>query len=226
MVWAGTTLTLVLIKPHVFTYFWLHWPTLMENVDYSCGIFAGLMTSTCVVLLFIPNVIKEYLDFMSMGLTAPWLNSTIGSFLRLIFGYDLVWLIYLPMVLGLIWFAWYWHNHHDNWKWDEAMPILLIVSGATSSWAWLYDAIFVIPAIIYITWLLINRWQYIHSLKRMGIILLFILYLVISGLIILGRNMIFPYPHSLWWFSTSLLLIFVGMDRLSNSNEQHPALNH
>ena len=160
---------------------------------------------------------------MSKGLTTPWLNSTIGSFIRLKFGYDLVWLIYLPMVLGLIWFVWYWFSHHRSWNWGEAMPNLLIASIATTPWAWLYDSIFVIPAILYIASLLSQRWEKLQSKRRIGIMMFFLFYQLICAVITIDRGKIFPYPHNLWWFSSFLWICAVAFIKLSKASERHPS---
>src|SRR4030042_822114 len=170
--WAGTTLSLVLIKPqntYLFLVALVVWILVEKQWMVLFGASVGLVISTSVVLLFIPDVIEKYITLMSMNPTAPWLNATIGSFLRLKLGFDQVWLIYLPIVLGLIWFVWYWLSNRNSWNWDEAIPYLLVASAATTPFGWLLDIILVIPAIIYITWRIFYRWKEVQHAQRIGI---------------------------------------------------------
>jgi hypothetical protein len=71
-----------------------------------------------------------------------------GGALRLIFGMQHAWLQYLPCVAGIVWFVWYWAKHGHNWSWSEHMPLLLVVSVASSPYCWFHDFILVLPAFI------------------------------------------------------------------------------
>ena len=226
--WAGTTLSLMLIKPqniYLFLVALVVWVLVEKRWMVLLGAFISLAISTGITLIFIPSVFKDYLELMSMGRTDPWLNATIGSFIRLRFGYDLVWLIYLPIIPGLIWFFLYWVSHHNNWNWDKAMPYLLLISAVTSPWGWLLDITLSIPAIIYITFRLIYGWKQIKSAQHRSILVLLFIYAIVTEVMTFQRGMLFPYAHNLWWYSTFLLICFIGLDRFSRIEEQEPTLN-
>jgi hypothetical protein len=159
---------------------------------------------------------------MSMSPTAPWLNATIGSFLRLKYGYGLVWLIYLPIIPGLIWLLWYWIRNHHSWNWDKAVPNLLIVSAVTTPWGWFLDLTLIIPSILYITNQSIYGWNQIKLVQRSGILSFLSLYLIMNAIITFDNGRLFIYPHDLWWFSSFLLICFVGLGRFSRVYEKYP----
>jgi hypothetical protein len=226
--WTGTTISLVLIKPHntyLFLLALVVWVLVEKRWELLLGAIVSIIVSISITLIFIPNIFVKYMVLISTGITNSWLNATLGSILRLKFGYDLVWLIYIPIIPGLIWFFWYWFTHYRSWNWDTAVPILLIISALTTPWGWLLDLTLVIPVIVYLVWRLMYGWKFITNIKRSGILVLFFLYIVVTSVIILERGKIFTYPHDLWWFSTFLLIIFVGMDRFSIINERYHAQN-
>ena len=178
-----------------------------------------------VVLILVPSVIKEYLTLMSANPTSPWLNTTIGSFLRLEFGYDLVWLIYLPLPLGVIWLVWFWIKNHATWNWEKVLPILLIVSAVTTPFGWLLDITLVIPAILYAINSSISRWNQIKQGQRIGIMSIFFLYLAVIAFMTYENGKLINQAHQLWWFSTFLLICFVGLDKFSRVKDQPPFEN-
>lgn len=74
--------------------------------------------------------------------------SGIGGALRLLFGPERAWLQYLPCLAGIVWFAAYWARHRRAWRWEEHLPLLLLVSVATSPYCWFHDFVLALPAFI------------------------------------------------------------------------------
>jgi hypothetical protein len=72
----------------------------------------------------------------------------IGGALRSVFGWQHVWLQFLPSAIGAIWFLFYWKQHRRRWEWQERLPLLLIVSVCTSPYCWYHDFILILPALI------------------------------------------------------------------------------
>src|SRR5207253_9225709 len=59
-----------------------------------------------------------------------------------------LWVRYIPPALTLIWFIFYWRKQRIDWNWTEQMPLLLLVSQATTVFAWVWDQIILLPALI------------------------------------------------------------------------------
>ena len=71
-----------------------------------------------------------------INLPPRWATPTIGGTLRYFLGADKVWLQFVPTVLGVTWFCFYWLKERLTWNWPEQMPILVAVSVLTTSYGW------------------------------------------------------------------------------------------
>jgi hypothetical protein len=72
----------------------------------------------------------------------------VGGALRSIFGFQHGWLQFLPMAVGLPWFAQYWMNNRREWSWEKHLPMVLLVSIGTAPYFWAHDFILAVPALI------------------------------------------------------------------------------
>lgn len=72
----------------------------------------------------------------------------VGGALRSLFGMQFVWLQFLPTLVGAAWLVFYWRKHRNAWKWEERIPMLLLVSVATAPYSWNHDYILVLPAFV------------------------------------------------------------------------------
>jgi hypothetical protein len=80
--------------------------------------------------------------------TALNVSCGLGGALRVVFGAQHVWLQFLPCLLGLAWFFYYWARHGKRWNWQVHLPLLLVVSVSTSPYCWNHDFILIMPALI------------------------------------------------------------------------------
>lgn len=148
---AGAFLALMAVKPQI-TY--LLWPALLLWVlgerqwRVAVGSAGGLLAALGVAVIFNSNVIGDYVYALQTNPPADWATPTIGGYLRLIFGTNHFWLQFVPPVVGFGWFIYYWWKHRQNWNWLETMPWLLLVSVLTASYAWTYDHVVLIPAVL------------------------------------------------------------------------------
>ena len=78
-------------------------------------------------------------------------DSYIGGVAARRFGWQKSWLQFLPSALGLAWFAFYWPRVRRAWRWEEQMPLLLLVSLLTTAYGWPFDLVILLPAVIQIT---------------------------------------------------------------------------
>ena len=149
---AGLVLPLVAIKPHLASFFWLalaasalrkkSWQTI------ASGVISGTL-ATLVPFLLSPSIFHDYLELL-VKLEPPsrWATPTLGKALGAFLGVNDVLVSYLPFLCGLVWFSFHWKRYRNNWNWTEQMPLILLVSQATSVFAWTFDQIILLPALI------------------------------------------------------------------------------
>ncbi len=148
---AGAATVLLAIKPHLAYLVWA--AILCDSIArrrvamIAGGITAGI-ASTLAALAVDPQLLSQYADAMAHRPPSQWLSPTIGSLLRLAFGEELFRLQFVPVILGVAWFAWYWRRSGANWNWTEQLPLLLLVSFITAPYgAWPFDLPMLLPAI-------------------------------------------------------------------------------
>lgn len=148
---AGAATVLVAIKPHLAYLLWAgiavdalargRWRVLVG------GAITGIVCAA-LPLLFNPQVWHQYADAMGNRPPAQWASPTLGTLLRITFGAEHFRLQFVPVTLGLAWFAWYrWHRRAD-WNWREQLPLVLLVSFTTTPYgAWPFDLVLLLPAV-------------------------------------------------------------------------------
>ena len=145
---AGACLLLFGLKPHLLYLVLLavllwsvqqrKWP-----VPISAALSAGVASLVAIA------VNREVLGFFrgSVGAALDY-SCGVGGALRAIFGAQHVWLQFVPCGFGLMWFSWYWMRHRTAWRWEERMPLLLLVSISSAAYFWAHDFVLAIPAMI------------------------------------------------------------------------------
>ena len=112
------------------------------------------------------------------------------------------WLESLPTLAGLAWLGYYWHRHKAQWQWPEALPSVLLVSVTTSFFAWTYDQVVFLPAIIQgASWLVRQRLPWYQSIAAL-------LYVAID--LAHGAMRVFV-AEELWyfWLAPALLVAYL-----------------
>ncbi|MCC7352702.1 MAG: DUF2029 domain-containing protein [Anaerolineae bacterium] len=153
---AGACSVLVAIKPHLLYLFWLalllwivrqrRWPVL------GGGLLAGAV-ATAIPVLINPSVLGYYLDNWASRPPGQWATPTLGTLLRMLSSKplavnDSLWPLFVPILLGLLWFIPHWWRHRDAWDWAEQTPLLLLVSFVTAPFGWVLDQVVLLPAAI------------------------------------------------------------------------------
>jgi hypothetical protein len=151
---AGVSTTLISVKPHLLYLFWIGlilwmWRHRRWRVAFG-AITAGLVVAVIPVILD-PWVYYEFIQMYRfpgrstpLELPAP----SLGSLLTLYVPHGKVPIQFLPPLLGALWFIWHWTRYKDRWDWSEQMPMILMVSLTMSPYAWTYDQVILLPAII------------------------------------------------------------------------------
>ncbi|MBM3981854.1 MAG: DUF2029 domain-containing protein [Planctomycetes bacterium] len=147
---AGVATVLLAIKPHLA---YLVWAGLaVDAVAHGrWRVLAGgaLTGLACAVLpmAFNPQVWHQYADAMGNRPPAQWASPTLGTLLRMAFGEELFRLQFVPVALGLAWFAWFRWLARAGWNWFDRLPLVLLVSFVTTPYgAWPFDMVLLLPA--------------------------------------------------------------------------------
>ncbi len=146
--WAGVVLWGLGAKPHLLYLVFLAillWA--VQNRVWSMLAGAMLSYGTAIAVAIAGNA--NSVHYLSSSVKAALeISCGIGGVLRLIFGVQHQWLQFLPCLVGLAWFAWYWARHGREWDWGEHLPFLLIVSVASSPYCWFHDFVLILPAVM------------------------------------------------------------------------------
>jgi len=139
---AGSLLSLTLVKPQLLLLVWLAfglWWFRERRWAMFASVVSAVTLLTGVALVFDSRILTHYLDLVR----TPYLSlnpSAMAAGLRNLFGTrNTYWMQFVPTVLGIIWFAFYWHKHSHIWNWTERMPALVAASILTTAYGWLFD---------------------------------------------------------------------------------------
>ena len=151
---AGACAVLISIKPQLC---YLFWPTLLLWIWHEqqwrilFGMLVAAATVAVIPVAFNPEIYSAYFNlYTAQGVTTPfdWAAPTLGNALRAWLSPNRSALQFAPIAVGLAWFAWYWRRHKVAWNWTEHLPMLLLVSVSTSAYAWTFDQIVLLPALM------------------------------------------------------------------------------
>ena len=150
--WAGAGLVLIMLKPQLF---YLLWPALglwvIFQRRWKLVISGAIVWLSATILLHLvnPQLWRQYINAALAYPYDQWATPTIGSYLRYYWwGLDNFWIQYLPACFALTWTIVHVIKHRHHWVWHEQLPALLLVSLLSSPYAWTYDQVLILPAII------------------------------------------------------------------------------
>ncbi len=149
---AGVAAVLLSTKPHLA---YLLWVAMLADAlarrrvsMLAAGVGVGLVTAL-LPLLTNPHVYAQYFAAMRDYPPAEWVSLTLGTLLRVAFGSQHFGLQFVPVVLGLAWFAWHWWPRRRTWDWAAEVPTLLLVSFLTSPYgAWHFDLVLLLVVVL------------------------------------------------------------------------------
>jgi hypothetical protein len=154
--WLAMSASLLILttKPHLLYLFWIVWPLwLFEKRPWRFIVIAALMGAGAVLLplLFNPRIYSEYFAlYGTAGILKPmdWPAPTLRNAIRILMDVDHSWLQLAPTALASAWVVCYWYRRKQAWRWHEQLPLLSVVSVASSFFVWTYDQVVLVPAII------------------------------------------------------------------------------
>lgn len=217
---AGAATLLIAVKPHLLYLFWivlLLWALDRRRWSVLLGAGTAMGGATAVTMLMTPTILEQYVRGVLVHSPSYWLTPSLGSLVRAIFGWEQVWLAFVPAVVAALWFLWYWQRHQRAWAWLEEMPLLLFVSLITTPYRWSHDQVVLLPAILQATiWLS-------HSRRRSVIILSTLIYVAISAFALLP--ILPPGDHWRFWMTPALFLLYLGLRRyIEELSQNDPSL--
>jgi hypothetical protein len=149
---AGVSSLLIAIKPQLLYLFWVAlalWAIRGRRWALLTAVPAAVAAASLLPLLIRPTIFADYIQqfYVARLLANP--SPTLGTLLRSSPILSARWLQFVPSMIGLLWFLWYWNNRED-WRWSAEIPLLLLVSIVTTSYGWLFDQVTLLPAVFQI----------------------------------------------------------------------------
>jgi hypothetical protein len=215
---AGAATVLVAIKPHLAYLLWVG--LAVDSVLYRRwrvivgGAATGLLCAA-VPLLANPHVWHQYVEAMTQRPPSQWLSPTFGTVLRWIFGPEYFRLQFVPMLAGLLIFAWYRYRFRSHWNWHEQFPVVLVLSFVTAPYgAWPFDMVLLLPVVMVLIVRSLDSWASASSRGVMAGLVA-----VNGGCLVLNMLKI----GSFWflWVSPALGLLY-AFGRYGESNRDKP----
>ncbi len=206
-VWAGAFGLLVALKPHLVFLFWpalLLWVLRERRWRVLWGLGLALTGAMVLALGFDTQVLRHYYELW-IETRVVWEEiPTLGGVLSLSIGHGQHWLAYVPTIGAAIWFALRWVRDGREWQWFEQMPLLLLVSVASTPYTWFFDQVVLLPAVLQA----MARVSAEPLGKWLGPALAYIGINVLTLAMILAHRTLFWYA---WTASSWLLLYLVTM---------------
>jgi hypothetical protein len=202
---VGFFASLTAIKPQLMYLFLvavITWALSRKNWAVILGFGLSLILETFIASWMNPALIPQYLIALWDYPPTNWATPTLGYYLRLIFGENLFWLQFIPSILGLAWFFYYWLKHKNFWDWKREFPLLILVSVVTSSYTWIHDQVVLIPVLM-----LILIWVLQAGLIWKKILISFVYIVINLSYLILH----FKWDDSIFlWMGIILLILYLS----------------
>ena len=170
--WAGACLFLTTLKPHLTFLVWvalLLWSIARRTVKTVAVLASVTVLASLAATVLDRQVFEQYFALLTNGGVLRELTPTISGLLRLALGryYPLQ---ALPGLLALLWLFFHWRRSEARWQWRQEMPMLLLVSLLTVSYAWFFDQVTLLPCVFQATaWAVTSRGP-----ARIGLALLYL----------------------------------------------------
>ncbi|MCU0485345.1 MAG: DUF2029 domain-containing protein [Anaerolineales bacterium] len=150
---AGMLAVLITIKPQVFYLFYpalLVWTLHSRRWGFLLGSGFSFTLGLLLAGLYYPDIISGYLSALLTYPPSHWMTPTLGYWLRHFLGFEKFWLQFVPTLPVLVWCAAYTYQKRSTWQWSQEIPLLILVSFATSAYTWTHDQVIYIIPFLYV----------------------------------------------------------------------------
>lgn len=148
---AGAGAALLALKPQLVYLFWVALP-LWALVHRRWALLGGAAAILCLMTIISitqnPTIIGDYRAAVASHPPFEYATPTLGTALRLLFGRERHWLQFAPTALGLVWGLAYCLPRLRSWRWEEELPLLVLLSLFSTAYGWRYDQILLLPALL------------------------------------------------------------------------------
>jgi hypothetical protein len=148
---AGISLWLCALKPHLFLAFGvvlLAWVLVSRSYKILAGAAVALAASCAAIYCIDPAVWNQYAQMMRTYGIEKEPIPCLSVMLRLWISPQVMWLQYLPAVLGCAWALGYFWTRRHAWDWMKDGSPLMLVSLLTAPYCWIFDECLAIPALL------------------------------------------------------------------------------
>jgi hypothetical protein len=198
---AGVALLLPFAKPHVLSLFWfalLFWLIDGRRRTVAVGFGTALLTATGIALLFDPSILQHYRALVKEAAIGYEFIPALSGVLRLLFFRRVFWAQFIPMIVGLVWAAWFVNRNRDHWDWRRHSPILLVVSLLTTPYAWLTDEVVLLPAMLQgLAFVYVSRGN-----MKITTRLVLLVFASLDGLLLLILRFKIPFSTGIYFWSS------------------------
>lgn len=198
---AGATLILPFAKPHLLALFWFalfFWVVVRKRREIALGFAVALTAASGLALLFDPHVFEHYREMLYQASIGYEFIPALSGVLRLLFFRREFWVQFIPMVCGLVWWAWFLVRNRCAWNWRRHGPLLLVVSVLTTPYAWLTDEVVLLPAILQAA-----VWVYqTRATMKIGTRLALLTFILLDVLLLLILKSKIPFATGIYFWSS------------------------
>jgi hypothetical protein len=148
---AGMSLWFCLLKPHLFIPFgvvMLFWIIVSRTFRTLLGTLFAVAVSGAIALLLAPQSYSQYLAaFRNPGSQYAFVPC-VSVLLRIWISRNTSGLEYVPAILATLWSLFYFWRRRAHWDWKVDGSLLILVSILAAPYAWLYDQVLAVPALM------------------------------------------------------------------------------
>lgn len=139
---AGLFAALMTVKPHTVYLVILAlivWTSAHRQWKFLLGFVGVLSAGLLIAIAFHPVVLIQYIHAWTQHPPTMWVTATLGGLLRFYLGPEHFALQFVAPLLGLLWFTFHLARYWNRWVWTEQLPLLAVVSTATTAYGWIHD---------------------------------------------------------------------------------------
>jgi hypothetical protein len=203
---AGVFTLLIAIKPHLLYLFWIFlilWIIKEKRWRVLGGMLGSLSLFSLMALLLNHTVFLDYYNAVRSPLGPTiWITPTWGVALLMLFPSAGGWIRFIPSVLGMAVAVRQWFSWRHAFEWEKHWPVIALLSVTTSSFAWTFDWVVLLPVVI----LILGRFQ-AHPMRNW---FLLFAYAVTQVLLIPLSNSGRDYFSTIWLPPALWLLYWIG----------------
>ncbi len=149
---AGASLLLMAIKPHLFLVFWA---LLLVDCIYRrrflilAGVASALAAGSAFSMCLDAHIWRHYFTLLRAFGHVHGFVPTLSMLFQALIDARAVWLLFVPSALAILWGFWYYTRWRHVWDWRIHGMLLMLVTVLVSPYGFFSDEIVLLPSIFY-----------------------------------------------------------------------------